>query len=1333
MNQVSSIYFNRCFDKKTLKGLIHWALINKGEAFTIQLLEKLKTLGYQYATKAGISLSLDDLIIPQKKKEFLQEAENSIQQTQLKFDRGDITVVEQFQHLMDTWHLTSERLKQEVVSNFQSTDPLNSVYMMAFSGARGNLSQVRQLVGMRGLMSDPQGQIINFPIQSNFREGLTLTEYVISCYGARKGLVDTALRTANSGYLTRRLVDVAQHVLVSQLDCGTQANIALTEMVDSGKTILSLEDRLIGRVLAEDIPGLANRNTEITENLAAQLSASKTSVKVRSPLTCQAKNAVCRLCYGWSLTQGKMVSLGEAVGVLAAQSIGEPGTQLTMRTFHTGGVFSGESTEQVFCPETGYIVYPDTIPGVLIRTSHGRIAFFTKQKGSARIQDISNSTDKTSTSEIAFPPFSILFFRNKQKVLKYSVLAEYTAISKQSNQSTPEKHVLVAPCEGQVHFERAIIGVRKNTDGDITKLAVRFGSLWILTGSVIPLSLGDSYKWQQGDFLALHSPLNQSFFQSSYDGYLISLFEKPSRNSHLSSNAQPILFGQELNGGLLPKVRFQMGSYVAAFNTDSHEVTFSHGFKSTFKQNKTEKGQNSSTLLKVRPYAKESLEYYVEKVFFDNLFPSTSQNDLPFYVRKMQEYGIQVSLLQSPFFNFRLNSNNCWVKSNSQFFSIETKQGKKARIPCENAGFIKTWKVNSNYETQPELKSNVVVSRFTEMWPIQLTKDAFSRNFLQSQNLDVYQEVNSTVIVFDSPQILSRVLTVENNEQFYPTYHPLKLNNFFTEKDSKKTLWNKILNLEKTFSTWLGFTSCNLKSNTFLKCSALKLQNEKQNCFESYSLERVKELTFSNISSRYNRFRYSTSFLTIGLGFYNKHSFFANVKELNMFANNQKQAVFYERARRKFNFTLSDCVELCSFVTYANSNFETIVGKQFSSSSGLYSKLYLSKVFSALNVEKPRFPVSFVSYETPLFEQNKRAKKEGEVILNSIETSVQVKEDGRYETGNRQPLLLLTKENLKKFQCKVSENQTLNLRLGQLVRVGDLINLEEKSSNFQSFIQKGTNQVPQESLITTKANQKVISNGIPISGQVMQISKKDNNSYEVTVRLAKTVLFSSRGVFQVDQNDVVKTGASLLTLFYQRLQSGDIVQGIPKIEEFFEARHTKQGEYLPNNLHEQLQRSFLANQRIYPLEKAVRKSLQEVQSTICNGVQHVYQSQGVSISDKHLEIIVRQMTSIVRVSNGGSLGLLPGELVNLDSVELFNKGVDGQLAEYEPIILGITKASLETKSFISAASFQETTRILSQAAIGKKTDFLRGLKESVIVGHLIPAGTGFLNYPLISS
>jgi len=509
----ASLFFNYSFDKSRLKALILWSLTNNGEKVTLDLVEKLKNLGFKYATQAGISLSIDDLKIPPNKKGLISQAELNIQLAEIEYQQGNLTAVEQFQQLIDTWHRTSENLKQSVVRHFRSTDVLNPVFMMAFSGARGNISQVRQLVGMRGLMSDPQGQIIDFPIRSNFREGLTLTEYLISCYGARKGVVDTALRTANSGYLTRRLVDVSQHVVIWLFNCKTRRGIFLTDMKEGRKTILSLKDRLVGRVLVEDINPIALRNQQISKGLASKIVNLKDKVLVRSPLTCEAKNSVCQLCYGWSLSQGILVPLGEAVGILAAQSIGEPGTQLTMRTFHTGGVFSGDIMDEIRAPYEGIIDFLEPLQGKLIRTSHGKIAFLTKVNGILIIKRFRSEKNASLQSlediKINIPASTVLFVRQGETVFEKQLIAENSSMSNQINERIKAKHNLSSELEGQVFFDDLLLAIKTTKEGEVTKTALKLGSFWILSGKIYKSTVPLTFFSKIGDLVDRTAVLNQ--------------------------------------------------------------------------------------------------------------------------------------------------------------------------------------------------------------------------------------------------------------------------------------------------------------------------------------------------------------------------------------------------------------------------------------------------------------------------------------------------------------------------------------------------------------------------------------------------------------------------------------------------------------------------------------------------------------------------------------------------------------------------------------------------------------------------------------------------------
>jgi len=316
---------------------------------TSVILDKIKELGFTYSTKAGITIAVSDVIVPEEKYEILREAEDKVQGVIKQYRRGLITEDERYDRVISIWSKSKDDITEVLMG---SLDKFNSIYMMANSGARGNVSQITQLAGMRGLMAAPSGRIIELPIKSNFREGLTVLEYFISTHGARKGLADTALRTADSGYLTRRLVDVAQDVIVREEDCGTDKGLFVSSIVDGNEVIENLYDRIVGRHSFETVRNpqtdevIVNRNELIDEEIADAIIENRVkSVVIRSVLSCRTKHGVCKKCYGRNLATGKEVEIGEAVGTIAAQSIGEPGTQLTMRTFHTGGVAGDDITQ----------------------------------------------------------------------------------------------------------------------------------------------------------------------------------------------------------------------------------------------------------------------------------------------------------------------------------------------------------------------------------------------------------------------------------------------------------------------------------------------------------------------------------------------------------------------------------------------------------------------------------------------------------------------------------------------------------------------------------------------------------------------------------------------------------------------------------------------------------------------------------------------------------------------------------------------------------------------------------------------------------------------------
>nr|YP_010692401.1 RNA polymerase beta'' subunit [Juncus validus]UZM11363.1 RNA polymerase beta'' subunit [Juncus validus] len=471
-------FYNKVINGTAMKRLIRRLITHFGMGYTSHILDQVKTLGFHQATTTSISLGIDDLLTISSKQWLVQDAEqqNSILEKHHRY--GNVHTVEKLRQSIEIWYATSEYLRHEMNTNFQMTDPSNPVYLMSFSGARGNASQVHQLVGMRGLMSDPQGQMIDLPIQSNFREGLSLTEYIISCYGARKGVVDTAIRTADAGYLTRRLVEVVQHMIIRRRDCGTVQGISVSPQNDMTETIFI--QTLVGRVLADDIyiglRCIATRNQDIGIGLVNQFITFRAQpIYIRSPFTCRSTAWICQLCYGRSPTHGDLVELGEAVGIIAGQSIGEPGTQLTLRTFHTGGVFTGGTAEYVRAPFRGKIKFNQDFVHPT-RTRYGHPAFLCPIDFYVTIES------RDIIHNVTIPSKSLILVQNDQYIESEQVIAEIrTGMSPFPFKETVEKHIY-SESGGEMHWSTDVYHATKHKYSNI-HLLTKTSHLWILAGS----------------------------------------------------------------------------------------------------------------------------------------------------------------------------------------------------------------------------------------------------------------------------------------------------------------------------------------------------------------------------------------------------------------------------------------------------------------------------------------------------------------------------------------------------------------------------------------------------------------------------------------------------------------------------------------------------------------------------------------------------------------------------------------------------------------------------------------------------------------------------------
>ncbi|MBQ8668909.1 DNA-directed RNA polymerase subunit beta'', partial [bacterium] len=509
-------FINKVMNKKALNQLLSQVYLEWGGAKTAELANNLKNLGYKYATKSGTTISIHDLEVPTAKAQLLQEAQDEIERSTRRYLKGEITEVERYTKVIDTWSETTAKLTEKVVEGFNR---LNPVYMMAFSGARGNLSQVSQLVGMRGLMADAQGQIIDLPIKSNFKEGLSCTEYVISSYGARKGLVDTALKTADSGYLTRRLVDVAQDVIIRDEDCHTEKYINLTAITDGEDVIVALEDRLLGRTIAQDVLDadgnvLVAKNTTVDrDDLEKIKSVNLKEIKVRSTLTCELEYGICQKCYGWSMTTQRPVDIGEAIGIIAAQSIGEPGTQLTMRTFHTGGVFKGSGvTRQAKSIIDGTV--NTEVKTREQRTRHGDVVQIAIKEADVEIKG------KSGSEKVHIPMGARVLVKKGDTVVAGQAIAEFDPASKGDGSRLTEKALkdITSDISGEVVFQDFVADERKDRQGNISRIANKQGIVWVLGGDVYALPTGSKVLVEDGQKIKKGEKLAETLIISEHGG-----------------------------------------------------------------------------------------------------------------------------------------------------------------------------------------------------------------------------------------------------------------------------------------------------------------------------------------------------------------------------------------------------------------------------------------------------------------------------------------------------------------------------------------------------------------------------------------------------------------------------------------------------------------------------------------------------------------------------------------------------------------------------------------------------------------------------------------------
>ena len=1380
------IYQNDLIGKKQLRQLLAWSFTNYDSMQACSLADELKYLGFKYATQAGISISIEDLKIPFIKNVMLEKANQEIQNAERIYLRGKITEVERFQKIIDTWNLTSESLKDQIIYYFKNYDPLNSVYIMAFSGARGNLSQVRQLVGMRGLISDPSGQIMNLPIKKNFREGLTITDYLMSGYGARKGIVDTALKTANSGYLTRRLIDVAQDILIREKDCQTRHSFLFSMTKNESNS-----EQIIGRVLSKPVKDLKTntifvpKNTQITPELIKTLKNNNiTKLYIRSPLTCNLYRAICQKCYGWDLANENLVDIGEAIGILAGQSIGEPGTQLTMRTFHTGGIFTSEARQQIISPSNGIIQFYKILKTVVLRTNRGEDVLVTKNSGYI-ILIPDDETNAKEPIQIEILRNTILFPKNNQYVSKDTVIGELINANKQI--TTEVKPILSDNC-GEIFIPRLKqkINILNNN-----KL------IWILSGQL--------YNSPKNSFLNFYPDfkINPSsyIFRTKITNHYTGMVEFINTKKTLSQKIIKIKNQKySLANSYLQKltIPYKSNNYILQLEKFKYLINVSVN-KSQFSLNLTRNEKFGLLIKNTFKTLTGGTLYY----FYKSIVKNQQINKFINYTRSLNaESKYQTKILHKTliWLGEEIHKVNCEqnillvehgdfiakgfelipglfsktsglvtiIKKNNLIFSISIKSG----LVYEGKKFKNIAK--KVYYPGEVLLGNIslmnlsfcehIIGKATDQLLVRPLKiyefPNLTSNSLLNQKERIFNLKSKSIISYKSGQMLKGVLGL-NLISTVLTFKTNRLvgNNLTIQLSPNKK--RKLINfniIEKLILK--NYLSPNLRYKEIQPCFLIQQNQFLSNyttlgyleAITTNSLEIVKFKTKDQISKQIFLIS-NDDCLSI-----NKKEF-PNT-ELNDFVTSKVDLAKTGRV----------IIENENFVTIQRGRpyfFPNCKNDRRMSKTNLQYKIIPSRrVFSNLTTSRT---ISLNYYNILKLSLKKQIGS-----ANQIDSFISLKSEFSklFIKNNGKLYSCLVPQFFKKFSIAETESK---IKLKPLLRSTNLKKLSNQKLNRTLLLQSSelVSNYNKANLLVEREYQLTL---VKFIEQPFIKTTRAVGLYSIT-----------EDYFEQDVNSVfcknsefIEVGKTIGLLNLEKEITGDIVQGLPRIEEILEARKKnlaikrmptsqKKGLLIQKtsldinfefkklatpiiendkiNPHKLLKvyfnyygliKSFLCDKtqsftliRLINNYEGSYKSFKKVQLFILNAVQSVYKSQGVTINDKHLEVIIKQMTTKVLITYEGETPLSRREVIDLYHIQYINQIIKiekKQPAYYSPLLLGITKAALNNPSFISAASFQETTRVLTKAAIEGKIDWLRGLKENIIIGHLIPAGTGSQNY-----
>nr|YP_010259983.1 RNA polymerase beta'' subunit [Cymbidium wenshanense]YP_010263103.1 RNA polymerase beta'' subunit [Cymbidium wenshanense var. quinquelobum]UIX53298.1 RNA polymerase beta'' subunit [Cymbidium wenshanense var. quinquelobum]UIX53677.1 RNA polymerase beta'' subunit [Cymbidium wenshanense]WAS33392.1 RNA polymerase beta'' subunit [Cymbidium wenshanense] len=1316
------VFHNKVIDGIAIKRLISRLIDHFGMAYTSHILDQMKTLGFQRATATSISLGIDDLLTIPSKGWLVQDAEQQSFLLDKNHHYGNVHVVEKLRQSIEIWYATSEYLRQEMNPNFRMTDPSNPVHLMSFSGARGNASQVHQLVGMRGLMSDPQGQMIDLPIQSNLREGLSLTEYIISCYGARKGVVDTAVRTSDAGYLTRRLVEVVQHILVRRTDCGTIRGISVSPK--NWMTEKIFVQTLIGRVLADDIyiglRCIATRNKDIGIGLVNRFITFRAHpIYIRTPFTCRSTSWICQLCYGRSPTHGDLVELGEAVGIIAGQSIGEPGTQLTLRTFHTGGVFTGGTAEYVRAPSNGKIRFDEDLVHPT-RTRHGHPAFlcFIDLYVTIESRDIIHNVN--------IPTKSLILVQNDQYVESEQVIAEIRAGTSTFHfQERVQKHIY-SESEGEMHWSTDGYHAPEYTYSNV-HLLPKTSYLWILAGGLCRSKIGsfslhkdqdqfntNSFSLEERyifDLSLTHDQVKNKLLDTfgKKDRKIID-YSKPYRTKGHWNLIEPSTYIRQENS--LAKMR--SNRFVIPLQYDQEQekklipcfgISIKIPINGILRRNSIlayfddpRYRRSSSGITKYGIYEvdsivkKENLIEYRGAKEFSSKYQMQTKVDRFFFIPE------EVHILPG--------SSPIMVRNNS-IIGVDTRLALNINTRSRVGGLVRVEKKKKSMELKifsGDIHFSGEVDKISRHSGILIPPGMGKKDSKGSKKLKNWIYVQRITPTKKKSFVLVRpVVTYEIADGI--NLATLFFQDLLQEKDNVQLrIVNYILYGNGKSIRGISHTSIQLVR----ACLVLTWDQEKKSSIEEEVHASFVEIRANDLLRDFIRIELVKSTIS-----YTEKRY--DTPGSGLISNNELDRIYrnpfdskakiqsFPQHKGTLGTLLNRNKECQSFIILSSSNCSRIgpfnTSRYNNATKGSDPMTPIRDLLGPLGTIVPKIVNLRSSYYLRTYNQVFLKKY---FLLENFQQTFQVLQVLPFQ-------YCFLDENSRIYNPDPCSNIIWNsfhlnwcfLHHDSCEEAWTIISLGQFLCENACLLKYGSR--------------------IKKSGQIFIVHVDS-----LVIRSSKPYLVTPGATVHGHYGEIFSEGDTLITFIYEKSRSGDITQGLPKVEQILEVRSI---DSISMNLERRVEGWDERIRRILgiPWGFLIGAELTIAQSRISlvNKIQKVYRSQGVQIHNRHIEIIVRQVTSRVLVSEDGMSNVfLPGEFIGLLRAERAGRVLDEAIC-YRAILLGITKSSLNTQSFISEASFQETARVLAKAALRGRIDWLKGLKENVVLGGIIPVGTGF--------